>query len=177
MRIFLAAVMVFIHSFCLAQHVSLNELIAMRNGGIESINQILLPKAWVFIGTHNPYADSIGHCMKEPTRWTHGSSYDSDKAYAFVVFEKSYDCGNSIAYQTLDSDSYRRISLEIKSFDMHLVDTFSGKAEDDKPYVQSAFEGAKYRVLVVVYTNKSSTGLPMNSYGIYVRLKNYQAPK
>jgi hypothetical protein len=168
----LAAIIHGLHASVLAQQISLDELIAFRNADYDQINGTLLSRGWVFKGANDLPQEEGNSCTFQEAMWLYGA-VSSEKANSFFAVDKGYgDCPNYVGYQTMDVSTFNKIRASIAKYKMEQVNSEVGNDEEGRAFVTTTYQGAKYKVLLTVYTSKDRLGIPDNFYGVGVYLKD-----
>lgn len=152
-----------------AQSLSLDNLLAMQQGGPGAINRILLPRGWVFTGHDD---NIVSRCDFQSVSWAYSLSSQSDKAAAFLNLVKDRECQYAIGYQTGRLETYNAIMATIARYGMVQTDSDVETSAAGESSVVEYYTGKNYTVKVSVSSGENDMGELRNSYVFAVFLKS-----
>lgn len=159
------------HASVNAQDISLSNLIAIRDGSVETANSILLGKGWLFKGLEENIYSQNG-CEYKQTVWDFEPNNSSDAAKGFINLYTNSNCQAFVGYVIFNLTSYQKIRQAVEKYGMHLVNSRTERDNDNgSPYTESTFAGAKYKVVIQVVNNSESREGTKNMYQIYIYKK------
>ncbi|WP_045688158.1 hypothetical protein [Hymenobacter sp. AT01-02] len=149
--------------------LTLDNLLAMQQGGPGAINRILLPREWVFKG-HDE--DITSRCEFQSVTWAYALSNQSDRAVAFVNLVKDKNCEYAIGYQTARLETYKGIMATISRYGMVQTDSDVETSDDGESSVVEYYTGKNYIVKVSISSGENDLGQLHNSYVFVVLRKS-----
>ncbi|GAB2781184.1 hypothetical protein HNQ93_001257 [Hymenobacter luteus] len=148
--------------FCKAQQaLTLDNLIAMQQGGPSGVNRLLLPKGWIFKGVDEGHVN----CDFTDVFWAYQPlSYSSGKAVAFLTLGKDEDCMYAVTYQTPNLAVYNMIIAAIKRYNMTQTKSDVVTNAEGKTTIVEYYSGTNYLVKVAVGSGENDMGEIKNKY-------------
>ncbi|MBX0290126.1 hypothetical protein K3G63_06730 [Hymenobacter sp. HSC-4F20] len=143
------------------QTLTLDNLIAMQQGGPGAINRTLLPRGWVFKGHDDDQGTS---CEFPGITWVYAPSSLSERAVAFLSLMKDEDCLYAVGYQTGRLETYEAIMATITRYGMTQIKSDVETSEDGESNVVEYYAGKNYQVRVSIGSGQNDSGDLKNSY-------------